>query len=287
MKRSVTFYNLGFLIAALVGANWNTNLSFDQLLTQNKLAQTEVVTYNGQANFDEEKYSKGLEDLGISLHPGTSYTSDSVSSPSSLKHCESLVYRTLKSLPVESVSRLKNLTLYFSDEGRRGLGGGTTVILRCQNVTDEELVSVLVHEMGHITDTGVLVGSESAAASSYMDGSNNVKADDESLDFYNISFENESTVREDATELDFVSGYAMTDPYEDFAESYDYYVLHGNDFRELAQYNAALQQKYDFLKNNVFKGYEYGDEEVSKADIFARKYDVTVLPYDMEEFFVI
>jgi hypothetical protein len=287
MKRTVTFYNLGLLLTAILSLNWNTITSFDQLVTENKLAGTDVVTYNDQANFDEEQYAKGLEDLGISLHPGTSYTPESKSSPSSLKHCESLVYRTLKSLPVETTSQLKNLTLYFSDEGRRGLGGGSTIILRCQNVTDEELVSVLVHEMGHITDTGVLVGSDSSVASSYMDGSNIVKSDDPSVEFYNISFTNESTKKQDAADWDFVSGYAMTDPFEDFAESYNYYILHGTEFRKLAKYNDSLRQKYDFLKNMVFKGHEFENGSDGKADIFTRKYDVTVLPYDMEKFFVI
>ena len=32
----------------------------------------------------------------------------------------------------------------------RGLGGGDTIYLRCNNVSDHELVGVFVHEMGHI-----------------------------------------------------------------------------------------------------------------------------------------
>jgi hypothetical protein len=287
MKRTVTFYSLGFLLASLLGINLNTNAVFDQLLHEKTLAQPRVVTYNSQANFDGEDYEEKLTNLGITLHPGTSYAPESKSSPSSLKHCESLVYRTLGSLPKEDASQLKNLTLFFSDDGRRGLGGGSTIILRCQNVTDEELVAVLVHEMGHITDTGVLKGTMEAGDSAFKDGSNPVYEDDPSVAFYGLSFKNESNRLGSALDLDFVSGYAQTDPFEDFAESYAYYILHGNEFRTLAGYNDVLAKKYDFLKKTVFKGKEYDNGDTGKADVLSRQYDVTVLPYEMNKFFVI
>jgi hypothetical protein len=287
MKKTVTFFNLGFLLVSMLGLNLNTNGLFDQLLKQKAIAEPQTVAYNYQANFDEADYEKQLSDLGITLHPGTSYAPGSKSSPSSLKHCESLVYRTLNSLPIEATSQLKNLTLYFSEDGRRGLGGGSTIILRCQNVTDEELVAVLVHEMGHITDTGVMVGTESAGESGFMDGSNPVYSDDPSVAFYNLSFSSETAKLPTATDLDFVSGYAQTDPFEDFAETYTYYLLHGKEFRELAKVNLTLAKKYNFLKNNVFKGEEYDNGSESEVKILDRQYDVTVLPYEMNKFFVI
>jgi hypothetical protein len=287
MKKTVTFYNLGFLLAALLGFNWNTNALFDQLLKQNSIAKPQIVAYNYQANFGEADYEKQLSELGITLHPGTSYAPGSTSSTSSLKHCESLVYRTLNSLPIEATSELKNLTLDFSDTARRGLGGGSTIILRCQNVTDEELVAVLVHEMGHITDTGVMVGTSSSGKSGFMDGSNPVYSDDPSVGFYSLSFSSEATKLPTATDLDFVSGYAQTDPFEDFAETYTYYLLHGKEFRELARVNQTLAKKYDFLKNTVFKGKEYDNGSGGEVKLLDRQYDVTVLPYDMNKFFVI
>ena len=44
---------------------------------------------------------------------------------------------------------------------------------------------------------------------------------------------------------------------EDFAESFRFYLLEGKIFRERAKKNIYLQQKYDFLKQYVFKGKEY------------------------------
>lgn len=283
---TVTFYNLGFLLVTFLGLNLNTNISLDQLLKEKSIAETEIVAYTNQADFDGEEYAVQLAEMGIILHPDVASVTVGEGTTGSLKHCESLAYQTLKSLPVSSTSSLKNLTLSFEDGARRGLGGGSTVILRCTDMSNEELVSVLVHEMGHITDTGALKGTAGSGESAFMDGSNPVYNDDPSLSFYGLSFENDEKRREDAIDLDFVSGYAQTDPFEDFAESYNYYILHGEQFRQLTKYNATLAAKYDFLKNTVFKGKEYDSTDASVVDIFERQYDVTVLPYEMNKFFL-
>jgi hypothetical protein len=45
----------------------------------------------------------------------------------------------------------------------------------------------------------------------------------------------------------------MTNKYEDFAESFTYYVLHNNDFYSKAKKSDILMNKYNFFKNNIFK----------------------------------
>ncbi|MCC6643751.1 putative zinc-binding metallopeptidase, partial [Candidatus Peregrinibacteria bacterium] len=187
-----------------------------------------------------------------------------------------------------------NLTLYFSSTGRRGLGGGSTIILRCQNVTDSELVGVLVHELGHIKDTGVLKGDFWAGESEFKDGEKAIFQNDLSLDFYRISFANEKALKKGAVEKDFVSGYAMSDPFEDFAETYNFYILHGEQFRKMAEDNPNLQAKYDYMRDIVFEGREYGnyerisyDGDLSKELLKKRNYDSTILEYNLKEFLAI
>lgn len=286
MKKTITFFNFGFIVANALWFHWavasEPNIVTEDTFTKNYQTEQEASVYT------EEGYAEELEDLGIKLHPGSEYLEGADGNELSLTHCKSLVYRTLKSLPEEPVSQLKHLTLYFSDTGRRGLGGGSTIILRCQNVTDAELVGVLVHEMGHITDTGVMGGSAHFGKSSYVDGSKPIYNNDASLDFYKLSFVDDETVKQTATRLDFVSGYAMTDPFEDFAESYAYYILHGTEFRTLAKSNKVLDKKYEYLKKRVFDGKEYfNGKEIRKGQERTRSYDVTVLPYDMTKFFTI
>lgn len=250
---------------------------------ENKLDTDKNLTYNTHAAFSEVDYSKALDNLGINLHPGSSYKEESKSSESSLNHCKALAYQTLASLPDDHREHLQHLTLYFA-EGRRGLGGGSTVILRCSDVTDKELVSVFVHEMGHIVDTGLYTGTHTAGKSEFTDGKIPVYNDDLSLRFYRISWENEKEMKLDAQKLDFVTGYAMTNPFEDFAETYNFYIIHGAAFRELALYNRQLWRKYMFMKYYVFKGNEFDNGLYTPDKYFTRNYDSTVLNYDMDKF---
>ena len=285
MKKSITFFNLAALVAALMNFPAQSNEFMNSMLESKRLNE-QVVVETQAAPLTEDEAAAKLNELGVVLHPGTDFeSSDPKPTEISLNHCKSLVYKTLESLPPQHASKLKNLTLYFSDSGRRGLGGGSTIILRCQNVTDEELIGVLVHEMGHVVDTGSLQGSAENGSSGFTDGTAPVYSDDPSAEFYAYSYKNEKTVRDDMTEVDFVSGYSESDVFEDFAETYAYYVLHGVEFRELAYTNSTLAAKYDFLKNKVFNGKEYftGDES-KKVDVAVRNYDVTILPYNMKSF---
>lgn len=226
-----------------------------------------------------------LESMGITLHPGSNFAADDNADERALNQCASLVYGVFSVMPPKIVNNVKNLTLYFNDHGRRGLGGGSTIILRCQNMTDKELISVLVHELGHIEDTGVLMGTEGIIASEFMDGSNPVLLDDKSLEFYRISFSNELTLKNGAKKEDFVTGYAMTDPYEDFAETFNFYILHGEIFREMKFENLRLEAKYDFMKQYVFDGQEfyYESEGIPSYEGY-RIYDSTTLGYNHNKF---
>jgi hypothetical protein len=286
-KNTTTFLSLGLLLLSLLGVNANPQ-TYLQSLLQNGLAQSKQIEYNHPAPLDENHYAAKLDGLGLNVQAAPGSTQQNEPDLSSLNHCKSLVYRTLESLPAEAVKHLQNLTLSFDNNARRGLGGGSTIILRCSDVTDEELVGVLVHEMGHIEDTGVLQGTSDAGVSGFKDGSNPVYNNDPSLDFYRLSWLDSSTLRPSASPLDFVSGYAQSDPFEDFAETYNYYILHGDQFRELLKVNPILQKKYDFLKTRVFGGKEFFNGDDSQpVSYVSRDYDTTVLPYDMQKFLLI
>ncbi len=247
MKRTFTLLSLLVVLAVtlFISIQQPTH-ALQRSAKENPLVRNEDIRYNLTASQGEAKYLQGFESLNITLHPGSDFTTDDQMTPSSLNQCKSLVYRTLQSLPPESVAQLKDLTLYYAEEGRRGLGGGDKIILKC--LGDKETVGVFVHEMGHIVDTGVLQGTRDAGASEFKDGGNAIYNDDPSLLFYRLNFKDEKTLRKDASAEDFVSGYATSDPFEDFAESYNYYVLHGDEFRVLKQTNKTLLKKYVFLK---------------------------------------
>lgn len=94
--------------------------------------------------------------------------------------------------------------------------------------------------------------------------------DDPSLDFYAISWIDESTRKRSASYKNFVSGYGMRGMYEDFAEAHNLWVNHNDYFKKLAASNTDLQKKYTFFKNlyankfyaNLGRNYPQIDERV-------------------------
>jgi hypothetical protein len=276
-----TVIGLNFTTEILEAKQTNTDSGYDS----RPVAQSVKPATNLNIQTKQVDYVKKLADLGITLHPGKEYLKTSSDNPAGTKKCAALVYKTLKAMPEETTGQLKNLTLYFTPDGRRGLGGGSTIILRCQNISDGELASVLVHELGHIQDTGVMKGNYWVKESEFKDGKSSIYQDDPSLGFYRLSFSNETTLKKSATEDDFVSGYAMTDPFEDFAETYNFYVLHGENFRTIMKDNNILRKKYIFMRDTVFHGQEFSNDSGTDFSLFTgRNYDSTVIGYNLENF---
>ncbi|MFH0820266.1 MAG: putative zinc-binding metallopeptidase [Candidatus Peregrinibacteria bacterium] len=195
---------------------------------------------------------------------------------------EQTIKTVLAHLPQDHVASLANVILDFDPQAYRGLGGKKMVILRA-NMEQGELIGVLVHELGHNVDLIALDSAKAAMASGFKDGATLVYLGDLSLDFYRISWMDEQTLKKTMGNLDFVSGYAMTDPFEDFAETYAYYVLHNQDFKAKVSTSAPLYAKYRFMKYRVFKGVEF-DTGDAKVETLSRPWDVTILPYKLEQF---
>lgn len=66
---------------------------------------------------------------------------------------------------------------------------------------------------------------------------------------------------------DFVTVRAMENPFEDFAETYETYVMHGDNFRKKMQRSEVLRKKYKYMKEHVFNGVEYGRDSDGKIII--------------------
>lgn len=187
-------------------------------------------------------------------------------------------------LPAEHTSTLKNLILDLDPEANRGLGGRSVIILRGVNMDASEMAAVLIHEIGHNVDLGYLAEKDKSEASQFNDGKNRIYEGDPSLEFYRLSWENERARKRTASNFDFVSGYAMSDPFEDFAESYVYYVLHNADFKAKTQTSDVMLAKYRFMKDVVFQGKEYATGAYKSEDLNRRPWDITVLSYNLDSF---
>lgn len=225
-----------------------------------------------------------LHRMGITLKVQTKETSTAF--PRSSEDCKKLVYEALKSMPATHTNALNTLILDFPGQGSRGLGGGSTLIIRCDKMSDPEFISVFVHEMGHIVDGNFLIGSTSSGDSAYNDLGRFVPNNDLSTEFYNLSWENNIDWKPGTLLYSFCSNYGSTDPYEDFAECYNYYLLHGAEFRKSAEKNEILANKYQFMRDKIFDGKEYSFDLAASVNSSTNKMpeDTTQLSYNYDSF---
>ena len=172
-----------------------------------------------------------------------------------------LVAQAASALPCELLQSLVEIRILARPNMPRAMAGASLLVLRDDFFTLPEAEAVLIHEFAHILDLGGLRGTPNGGKSAFLDGAAPIFANDPSVDFYQISWEDSKAHREGAISQDFISGYAMHSPFEDFAESTAAYILHGGAFRLAAFGNASLAKKYAFLRDQVFGGVEFGAEE--------------------------
>lgn len=171
--------------------------------------------------------------------------------------------RILRAVPATCRSNIEHLVVRYpstslrASDIERGQATASTMILRGPLASippkeQAEMTGVIFHECGHIVDLGALEGSPHSGKSAYPDGHVPTYNDDPSRLFYEISWRNVASVRPEAREADFVSGYAQADPFEDIAESLVYYALHEGAFRERARENPVLARKLQWMETYVF-----------------------------------
>lgn len=188
-----------------------------------------------------------------------------------LRFLPQIHYRSLRNIKVQENGTQK----------RRGMANSSTVILNRKNIPDSEFVAVFLHELGHVVDLGML-SSKRGPISTF----NGVYESDPSVKFYGVAWDSEIQKKPLLSQSDFISGYGGTDPYEDFAESYNFYLLHGEEFRNRAKKNTAWAERYNFLKKSVFFGSEFN----FSADFFQYPqyfFDTTVLSYNFDKFLAV
>ncbi len=164
-----------------------------------------------------------------------------------------------------------NVILYKNSwEVRWNMRNATVRLYSLSEILKSEYLSVWIHEFAHYID---LYYFENSFWS------------DISEDFYDISWLSTRIIKSWQEQKDFVSGYAMTNKYEDFAESFNYYVLHNSDFLEKAKSSDSLKAKYDFFKNELFLNNEFVTSSYKKTKIVKDYYrDTTKIDFSLENF---
>lgn len=193
-------------------------------------------------------------------------------------------------LPRKHTTPLRTFIIKYDDISGRGLGGATTVILNArkngQPMREQEFVSVLIHELGHVVDLGHLSSTKKSQASNFRDQDAIIWADDKSVQYYKFSWSDDKNRQRNSEDHDFPSEYAHSDPFEDFAEMYNLYVTHGREARMYSRSSEVFLKKYNWMKYHIFDGYEFKTgSNTNVARLTSRVWDSTLMPYNLQELF--
>ncbi len=139
-----------------------------------------------------------------------------------------------------------------------------------QTMEKDELIAIFIHELSHHLDI------YSLERKNYWDISNK---------FYDISWYSTRVLIPWMQSTDFVSGYSMTNKYEDFAESLTYYILHNRDFLEKSKNSQFLKEKYNFFSFYLFKNWLFKNTDFSTDNKIRSYYwDITKIDFSLENF---
>ena len=152
----------------------------------------------------------------------------------------------------------------------RGQLSGREVIVSSAMPTDSEKLQVFVHELGHVVDIHYLKAG--------MFGS------DPSEEFYSASWDTYKVKKKGAKLSNFVSGYALSNKYEDFAESFSFFVFHNAEFKRRARTDATLARKYAFFADRVFEKDEFAGTDFGSEKVKAYFWDSTKLAINPKKY---
>lgn len=163
------------------------------------------------------------------------------------------------------------IILDMNQKEPRGKMQGHQITLSPHVPKDSEFIKLLVHEVSHYIDIFYLTSAL-------------WKGKDPSEYFYRVSWIDKTTKKSWENLSSFVSGYAATNQYEDFAESLTFYIFHNDEFMERALKNDSLRQKYLFIANYVFKDGEFLDTNFGITKVPSYLWDTTKLPVSVKKY---
>jgi hypothetical protein len=143
---------------------------------------------------------------------------------------------------------IQSLTMFQNTPGHGSYTSTYGEIMIEENLQENALRAIVIHECGHIVDFFALHGTPRMTTTPFTVRSMPTFTDDPSLNFYRISWTKPGQKAKSTTSEEFVSQYAQTDFMEDFAETYTYFVLQQDAFEKRAKTNRNLMKKLTFIK---------------------------------------
>ena len=235
----------------------NQELSID-ITVQEKIVDMEAINIPAKRNI--QKKNNKREPLTIAFNPDYIRIDNEM-----LSRLKDVIHSTYFSTKVTPL----NLVLDSERREPRGQMVGNKLILSTTISNDSEELKVFVHELGHIVDIFYL---------------KKWLLSDPSDNFYALSWESFNTKKKGQKLSNFVSGYALSNKYEDFAESFAFYVFHNEEFATRAKKNSVLEQKYAFFRSYVFDRDSFIGTSFESSVLKEYNWDTTKIQIDTKKY---
>lgn len=180
------------------------------------------------------------------------FDSDSLNVKQKLYYQTLMIYylRKFEWFGITFLDYMDNVLIKYENTRSRGYSSRNQIVLNTRPIASyTEFGQVFVHELWHFLDFRYLNGSDDIPRHKTFTEFGRVvfPIDDPSLVFYGLSRQDEHTRKKWASYVDFVSGYGMSDPFEDLAETMNFYINYNQIFIELAKQSDILLAKYNFM----------------------------------------
>ena len=165
----------------------------------------------------------------------------------------------LYKVPKNVIKVMDGKTIYFSTEHGRSytvfgkpmpadstfLKGVDRGLFLEQNINQKNVL----HELGHIVDYHGIQGR-------FYDKQHIFDhLIEDRISIFNVTQKYQPNTG--ALSAGYISGYSTKSDLENFAENFAYYIVYPNEFREKIQTDTLLAEKYEFMRDKIFSGFEY------------------------------
>lgn len=180
------------------------------------------------------------------------FDSNSLSTKQKLYYQTLVIYylRKFEWFGISFLDYMDSVVVKYENTRSRGYSSRNQMVLNAKPIASYgEFGQIFVHELGHFLDFRYLIGDDNIPMHKTFTEFGRVvfPVNDPSLPFYALSWQDEHTRKKWASYVDFVSGYGMTDPFEDLAETMNFYINYNQIFIELANQSDILLAKYNFM----------------------------------------
>ncbi len=165
----------------------------------------------------------------------------------------------LYKVPKNVIKVMDGKTIYFSTEHGRSytvfgkpmpadstfLKGVDRGLILEQNINQGNVL----HELGHIVDYHGIQGR-------FYDKQNIFDhLTEDRISIFNVPQKYQPNTG--ALSAGYITVYSTRSDLENFAENFAYYIVYPNEFREKIQTDTLLAEKYEFMRDKIFSGFEY------------------------------